>query len=243
MKIIIRKFRSLIYYTRKYFFDNYAFPKVRNENISKSLFKRYLPVNPAIIDCGAHTGKDSVELANLFPLGQVHAFEAAPEIFEILKRRKTRRNNLNFHNLALADTDGEMDFYISEGKSDGSSSLLRPKTHLTDHPDTFFRKSVKVPTITLDNWAEKNQIQKIDLLWLDMQGYELKMLKASEKILNTVSVIHTEVSIKETYEGVAQYEELKTFLENQGFEMIMEAIPPGWDMGNVLFVRKHFQKF
>ena len=71
-----------------------------------------------------------------------------------------------------------------------------------------------------------------------MQGYELKMLSASKKILDTVKVIHTEVSTKETYINVGLYRDYRAFLESKGFELILEAIPNGWDMGNVLFVRK-----
>ena len=131
-----------------------------------------------------------------------------------------------------------MDFYMSEGASDASSSLLEPKDHLADHPDTVFTNKIAVKTATLDSWAKENNISKVDMLWLDMQGYELRMLKASEVILQTVSVIHTEVSTKETYKGVAQYNELRSFLVERGFSVKIEAVPQGWDMGNVLFVRK-----
>ncbi len=55
--------------------------------------------------------------------------------------------------------------------------------------------------------------------------------------MNTVKVIHTEVSIKETYEGVVQYKEYRNFFESIGFVVAIEAIPEGWDMGNILFVR------
>lgn len=71
-----------------------------------------------------------------------------------------------------------------------------------------------------------------------MQGFEMNMLKASKNILNTVKLIHTEVSTRETYKGVALYQEFRTFLENRGFVVLLEAIPEGWDMGNVLFIRK-----
>jgi len=71
-----------------------------------------------------------------------------------------------------------------------------------------------------------------------MQGFEMNMLQAAGSILNTVSVIHTEVSTKETYKGVAQYAAYRSYLETLGFKVEAEAIPEGWDMGNVLFVRK-----
>lgn len=94
-----------------------------------------------------------------------------------------------------------------------------------------------VQTTTFDRWASAEGIERVDMLWLDMQGYELDALKASPRLLATVRVIHTEVCTKELYRGVALYPALRGWIESQGFRLVVEAIPPGWDAGNVLFVR------
>ena len=127
--------------------------------------------------------------------------------------------------------------FISSGASDGSSSLLQPTGHLIDHPDTFFRETIMVRTMTIDDWAREQSINAIDLLWLDMQGLELAVLKASPQILKTVRVIHTEVSVREQYANTPLYPEVRSWLAEQGFRVEVEAIPPSWDGGNVLFVR------
>ena len=238
--IKMNKFISrLKYHFQQFFFEYYAVPKVINEKISKSVLRKYLPANPVIIDCGAHDGADSVALAKLFKTAAIHAFEPVNALYARLKHNTKPYPNINCYPLALADSDGHMDFYISTGGSDASSSLLEPKDHLTDHPDTFFANKVTVTTRTLDSWVKENNIPKIDMLWLDMQGFELKMLMASSVILETVSVIHTEVSTRETYKRVAQYQDYRSFLEKKGFTMQIEAIPAGWDMGNVLFVKNN----
>ncbi len=228
--------KKIDYHLRRILFEKYALPKVRNENISKATFKKYLPANPVIIDCGAHDGADTVELAKLYK-GQIHAFEPVENIFERLKKRTADYSSITCYKVALSDKNGTQNFFVSEGQSDGSSSLLEPKDHLRDHPDTFFEKQIQVDALTLDSWAEINNIKNVDLLWLDMQGFELNMLKASTIILPTVKVIHTEVSITETYKGVTTYEEYESYLKAIGFEVLIKAIPKHWDMGNVLFVR------
>ena len=229
-------FRIAKYHIERFFFDNYAIPKVKSDKISKYLLKKYLPHNPVIIDCGAHDGSDSVELARMLK-GEIHAFEPVENLFARLKVNAKKFPNIACYQIALSDKNGQQDFYISEGRSDASSSLLIPKEHIYDHPDTFFKSKISVNALTLDSWAEINEIKQVDLLWLDMQGFELNMLEVSKKILPTVKVIHTEVSTKETYSGVAQYGEYRRFLETKGFKVVLEAIPAGWDMGNVLFVR------
>jgi FkbM family methyltransferase len=228
------KINSLKHY---YLFQRFGIPKKKEEKISKSILKRYLSNDPVVIDCGAHDGSDSVELIRILG-GTVHAFEPVKEIFKRLQINTKPYNKISCYNIALSNKTGKQLFYISGGASDGSSSLLEPLSHLVDHPDTVFDRNIEVETVRLDDWAKLNNIPKVDMLWLDMQGFELQMLQASVNILNTVSVIHTEVSTKETYKDVVVYDAFKCFLEEKGFSVVLEAIPPGWDMGNVLFVKK-----
>jgi FkbM family methyltransferase len=227
------KFSSL---TEFYFFQRSGIPKVKSEKISKSVLKKYLPASPVIIDCGAHDGTDSIELIRILG-GRLHAFEPVPEIYSRLVERTKQYGNIITYPLALSNKSGVDHFFVSEGDSDASSSLLPPKDHLIDHTTTFFNKKIEVTTITLDDWAAKYNIDHVDMLWLDMQGFEMQMLKASARILPSVKLIHTEVSVKETYEGVGLYRQYRAYLESLGFKMVMEAIPEGYDMGNVLFAR------
>ena len=202
--------------------------------IDKTSFLKFLPTNPVIIDCGAHVGIDTIELAKIIG-SKIYAFEAVEDVYAKLL---INISNISCFNLALNSYDGTADFFVSSGSSDGSSSLLKPKEHINDHPDVYFEKINKVACRKLDTWASENKIANVDMLWLDMQGAEQQMLAASVRILETVKVIHSEVSVKETYEGVISYKGYKKFLKDKGFSVIVEAIPKGYDMGNVLFVRK-----
>ena len=235
---MITAHKKIVYHLKNWLFKEFAIPPVINENISKAYLKKILPDNPVIVDCGSHNGSDSVQLAKLFKKATIHSFEPVPSLLEMLLNNSKPYNSISCYPLALADKSGYMDLYISEGASNASSSLLEPLQHLQDHPDTFFRQKIMVKTNSIDDWAAENNIKKVDMLWLDMQGFELKMLGASKIILDSVSVIHTEVSTKETFKGVAQYKEYRSFLESKGFELLLEAIPKGWDMGNALFLRK-----
>ena len=206
--------------------------------IPKHLLKKYLPANAVMIDCGAHVGADSIELAKIFPKGTVHSFEPVPAIYQHLKHNTRRFTNIKCHQLALSDKNGSARMNVSSGGSDASSSLLAPTGHTADHPDVLFKESIDVTTMTLDRWAATNGIKKIDFLWLDMQGFEYQMLSASTLMLPQVLAVHTEVSLRDTYVGVMMYPDLKKWMESLGFTVEEEAIPEGTDMGNVLFVRK-----
>ena len=211
---------------------------VRSETINKNYIRQFLPSNPVIIDAGAHVGGDSIEMCRLYKGATVHAFEPVPGIYQFLKHNTRKFKRIHCHTIALSNQNGQQQMHVSSGASDGSSSLLAPKEHLTDHPDVFFDQTITVTTQTLDAWATTQHLDHVDLLWLDMQGFELEVLKASHTILPTVKAVHMEVSTRATYEGVPLYDEVKQWMQSQGFKVEVEAIPQGWDMGNVLFVRK-----
>lgn len=70
-----------------------------------------------------------------------------------------------------------------------------------------------------------------------IRGAEPMALSALKDQLRAATAIHTEVSTRNTYASVSLYGELRSWLEGEGFRVECEAIPQGWDMGNVLFAR------
>jgi FkbM family methyltransferase len=213
----------------------------RSGEIPKSYIKKFLPNDPIIVEAGAHIGKDTLEMAEMWPKGKIFAFEPVPSLHEQLLAKTRTANNVRCYSVALSDLTGSATLYVSSGESDGSSSLLVPQEHLEEHPNVKFIETVRVETITLDQWTVNEGIDHVDFLWLDLQGHELAVLAASPRVLSSARAVHTEVSLKQTYKGVPLYPEFRLWLENKGFEVVREALP--WrDMGNVLLVRRHWNK-
>lgn len=204
--------------------------------IPKDFMKNYLPEDPIIVEAGAHIGIDTIEFSKVWPKGKIHAFEPIPVLYTKLVNNINHCQNVYTYRLALSNKEGVSKIFVSSGKSDASSSLLKPKEHLNVHPDVNFNNSINVNTTTLEKWAASQNIDRIDFLWLDLQGNELNVLKAATNILKTTKIIYTEVSLIETYENVPLYKELKDWLQSQGFIVKREELP--WrDMGNVLFIK------
>ena len=190
-----------------------------------------------IVDCGAGTGIDTREMAELWSNGQVFAFEPVPELYEKLVKNTRNSPNVHCYRIALADKDDITAMFVSGGRSSGSSSLLEPATHLEFHPDVTFEREIEVRTATLDSWAEENGVDHVDMLWLDVQGYEGGLMKASPRIMDTVKVIYTEVNLIGLYKGAVLYPQLRSWLLSRGFNVVWEGLV--WeDAGNVLFVRE-----
>ncbi|MFM7859337.1 MAG: FkbM family methyltransferase [Flammeovirgaceae bacterium] len=219
------------------------FSKIKNKIFNrgnydiKRIIAKHLNIDsPVIIEAGAHIGSDTTEMSKIWPQASIHAFEPIPEIYSKLVANTKKCINVKTYPIALSNLTGTVEINVSSGSSDGSSSLLKPKEHFNEHPDVKFERKTTISTITLDEWAANNNISKVDFAWLDMQGFEFPVLKASESILKTINVIYTEVSLKEMYEGAALYPEFKELLNSKGFRVELEEMPYN-DFGNVLFVK------
>lgn len=205
--------------------------------ISKKNISKFLNESPVIVEAGAHIGTDTSEMAKLWPNAMIYAFEPIPEIFEQLQKNTSEYSNVKCYQMALGDKTGNCTIYQSSGESDGSSSVLEPKEHLNYHPNVKFENKVEVKMITLNDWMKLEHIKKVDFLWLDLQGFELNVLKESKDAVLAATVIYTEVSIVENYAKSALYPELKTWLASVGFKP--KKVKIAWkDGGNVLFVKK-----
>jgi FkbM family methyltransferase len=227
-------------YTHKIIFITLSLTILQNalysNPISKEFIQTYLPENPIILEAGAYNGNDTEQMATMWPGCTIYAFEPIPELYESVYQKAVKCPQIKCFNLALSNANGTADFYVSSGSSNQSSSLLKPKEHLRMHPDVEFKTKIHVQTSTLDDWAEQNNVDHIDFMWLDMQGGEYQMLKNSTKILPTVKVIFTEISYIELYEGCPNFPEFKAWMESQGFKLIAENyVCCGW--GDALFVR------
>lgn len=206
--------------------------------------KPYLPENPIIVEAGAYDGRETVRLARLWPAGTVCSFEPVPELFEKLQQNTAEFSNIRCYQNALSDSTGTATLHISEnptkpGRASQANSLLKPEKRLELSP-LIFPRTLQVPTITIDDWAKECSIDHVDFLKLDVQGYELNIIKASPIILATVKVILTEVEFVQAYQGQYLYPEVKSWLESQGFTMIAKDFSNevDWFFGNALFIRE-----
>lgn len=190
-----------------------------------------------IIEAGAYDGADTIKLAKLFPQTTIHAVEPLPAAFEFLKS-KISNSNIHVHNVAFSDKVGKQLLFESKAPNhifSGSSSLSLPKLHLSEWPEITFSDGELVNTVDLSTFVSLNNISFIKLLKLDVQGYELKILKASQHILDKCGAIQLEVSRTKLYEDCARFEEIDVFLKYLGFKILIDRIGPR--DGNVLYVR------
>jgi len=152
-----------------------------------ALFTRVLGPGATVVDVGANHGYFSVLAAALVgPTGRVEAFEPNPPVADALAEVLARNGvdgRVSVHRVALADRDGEAEFFPSVSPvNDGLSSLLVSDDAVA-HGVIRADHSIRVPTETFDAFAERAELGRVDLLKIDVEGAEALVLRGMERTL------------------------------------------------------------
>jgi 2-O-methyltransferase len=210
------------------------------DRISCAECARHLPPTPVIIEAGAFDGGNTREFLEHWPGGKVYAFEPVPTAFQRLQTVAEEFSGHVFPQpLAVGRKAGMALMHVSQtaaGGGEQSSSLLPPAATLEEFPYVEFTGvTTEVEVVTLDAWAQERGVERVDFLWLDLQGLELDALRGAEGLLRDCSAIHCEVQNLALYEGAPLYPEVRAWLMDHGFCPVREAIFRRG--GNVLFAR------
>lgn len=178
---------------------------------------------PVIFDVGAYTGKTARQFKFSFPESSIHVFEPIKESFSIMKNKLQKTDGMFFNNIAIGDSVVEDDtFYITKNK--GSSSLLKPEkgaNKFWDGNPLLMQNKIEVNVNTIDKYCEDRSVNKIDILKIDVQGGEIKVLKGASRMLGqkNIKLIFTEVSIVPSYKNQSEIDEIISLLRAYGYRI------------------------
>lgn len=200
-----------------------------------------LPKATGILQVGANTGQEIDYFASN---GIAHAVLIEPlgGPFATLQARCAGHQGYLPVQVLCGSVDGSMvNFHVSSNNGE-SSSIFEPAKHLNDFPWVTFPETVQMSTFTLDRvlMAVTNQSPEIaaaiDMLYMDVQGGELEVLKGSNNTLHKIRYIYTEVGLGGGYHGGVELTDLILFLKFYDFKLYeLEINQTGW--GNAFFIR------
>jgi FkbM family methyltransferase len=182
-----------------------------------------------ILELGSRDGKQAVEFAEAFPRASVFAFECNPDTLPLVRENTRLHPRITCVPVAVNDFDGEVEFYkIDRERTEtphadgnpGASSLFRATG--TYPFEKYVQVPVKVPCRTLDSACDQLGIGRVDLMWIDLQGAELRALAGFSKRLSQTRYLHVELTHREIYAGQPLFGEVDAFLHANGFERLME---------------------
>ena len=144
--------------------------------------------DPLLFDVGANIGDWSSMAKKKFPKARIQCFEMNQETAKILEKNCRKLTDITVHSIGLGDSTHTAEFYSYEGEQSVLSSL-RANLYSGFQPT---RKHATI--ITGDEFCEKNQITRIDLLKVDAEGADYEVIKGFSRMLaqQAVSVIQFE---------------------------------------------------
>jgi FkbM family methyltransferase len=155
--------------------------------------------SPTIVDGGANKGSTTALFLQQYRSPVIHAFEPIPELAEHLGKRFAGRTNVKIHAAVMGAEAKMVCFNIVNNLV--SSSVLNPSAiNRGIHGAKMdVSRVVEVPQVRLD--AVLDAGCTVDLLKLDLQGYELEALKGCGRLLRNIKIISTEVEFVSLYDG------------------------------------------
>lgn len=147
--------------------------KAYADRAERQLLKRILSAGDVVVDAGANIGVYSQFLARCVgATGIVHSFEPSPENFERLQSATRKLANVRLSQAALGECSRRSRLYLSDKLN------VDHRTYATGEDS---RRSVPIDIIALDDYFKPGQ--RVDLIKMDIQGYELHALRGASRVL------------------------------------------------------------
>ena len=201
----------------------YEVKKIDKKSLNfDDIYKMFFKDDLMIFDVGANKGQSIERFKKIFPLSTIHAFEPIKKEYDSIKNYYEKQKEIFINNYALGENEYEKELNLS--KRTGVSSFnnfnlehewikTRSRQYNTDIKG-FLDGKEKVKVETLDNYCKKKSIKKIDILKIDTQGYEEKILFGAKNLIdsNSIKAIELEIIFDDTYDKYLSFSDIEKFL-------------------------------
>lgn len=201
---------------------------------------RRLPV--IVFDVGAFVGTWTLLLKSILPSSIVYAFEPLPSHSRRFENHVAQLSGVHLHECALGARRCSKTMRITN-LSDASSFL-----ELTNKAKTTYGlnevETINVAIETIDSLVEAGSVQPPDLIKLDVQGFEIEVLRGAKIALSKCSWVNCEVSFEEYYADQPLFHDVADLMNGLGFRVYAfgHQTPLGAPVtqADVLFGKKQF---
>lgn len=141
--------------------------------------KRLMKFGGVFVDVGANIGYLSAVGAGIVgKQGQVHCFEPVPAYFERLERlvELNPEHSITINSKAVGEVPGDCTIYVT--REPGQNTMVPA---YKSGPEII--STVRVPVVRLDSYLAERKVDRISLLKIDAEGFELPVLKGLQQFL------------------------------------------------------------
>lgn len=214
-------------------FLGYDIKKINKEtsNINfDDLLRDKIPNNPVILDVGGNKGQSIERFIKIFDNPTIHSFEPIKKEYEYMKEKFKGKNNIILNNFAIGEKKCIKEFNITAKTGNSSFNRIRKDTkwlkvrskeHNIPEEDYIIKKE-KISIETLDDYIKDHNLEKIDLLKVDTQGYEDKVFEGTINNLKNkkVGAVITEIMFDDVYSRYLSFSDIEKYLVPNNFRMV-----------------------
>jgi len=198
----------------------------------KKFFKKiFLNKINIIIDVGSHKGEYIFNIIKNFHYNKIYCFEPNPKIFNILKKKISKQQNIELNNIGVGNIEGSE--ILNENLESSSTSINQLNTSSKYFKKKYFflnpfqnksiTKPIKIKITTLGNFIETQDIKSIDLLKIDTEGYELKVIEGLGKEIKKIKYIHFEHHFDDMIIKNYNLSNIHDYLKKNNFKKIFKV--------------------
>ena len=172
----------------------------RGVDLSMNIRRIYPFEFQEIWDIGAHKGETTTYFRSKFVKSKIRSFEPIAENFRILQKRCANTTNHDSYQLALGDEVKTVKIHLQNASVIHS---LRPDLNV---PSSSNSKTEEVNQTTVDLLFDKFNCSKIDVLKIDVEGYEKNVLKGAESCLEKklINFIYLETGLDTRFNSIQE---------------------------------------
>ena len=181
-----------------------------------SILKKIKP--DAILDLGANKGQFALVSKMVFHDLPIFSFEPIPDEANVFKQIHGYDQKVRLFEYALGEERKTAKLHLSKS-ADSSSMLPIGKLQSEIFSETQEVGTLEVKVEKLDDFKSHFLNKYEMLLKIDVQGFELNVLRGAVETLNQCKYVYVECSEVSLYEGQALRKDVETFLNNHGFSL------------------------
>lgn len=198
-----------------------------------SLVNKYSIKVDGCIHVGAHHAQEHPDYVAAGVKRFVY-IEPCAGTFNVLKNKFAGHHHIQLFNVACGDVEGQQLMYTGSQNDGQSNSLLKMQKHLQIHPGITLPNTELVTVKRLDSLGLAHK--GYQLLVMDCQGFEGRVLKGAVETLKQINYVYTEVNRDEVYQGCTLVDELDKLLHE--FNRVETGAWVGGMWSDALYMRK-----
>lgn len=174
-----------------------------------------------VVDVGANVGDTVARYREAFPEATVYALEPTPTTFKQMTDRFSHDPHVKAFRLALGEASGTLNLHCFENHATNSMFPFVPEGRRFVEGQIREQGTISVLMERLDAFCTEQGIDRIDILKLDVQGGEAKVLDGARTMFQAgrVGIVFMEANFVPLYSGQAEFHELMGFLQAYGFRL------------------------